>query len=191
MWSGGTIEALADAATDATSVWMTSDGILVGYASGAPDFVNARFRALFPNGQVPATPVIVVFPATAYASDEGEIPGTSVVPDWIDGLSAQTESRLREPYGYFATWPVIDGYAHLGDEGRAIVEARRASFEGQIGEPVPGSPVTQELNIGFEFVVASGSVIGVRFGQFEFFGAGAANRTLTLWIDTTSDKRLP
>src|SRR5690606_6878747 len=26
---------------------------------------------------------------------------------------------------------------------------------------------------------------------FEFFGAGAANRTLTLWIDTTSDKRLP
>src|SRR5690606_25149170 len=119
MWPGGTIEGLTDAAADASSVWVTSGGTLVGLVPHAPDFVNARFRALFPGGQVSATPVIVVFPATAYASDEGEIPGASVVPDWIDGLSAHTESRLREPYGYFATWPVIDGYALLGDEGRA------------------------------------------------------------------------
>lgn len=61
-WSGGTIDALIQAApANALSFWATVDGELVGYIKGAPDFVNARFMAAFPGGEIPAqTPMIVV-----------------------------------------------------------------------------------------------------------------------------------
>lgn len=191
LWSGGSVEALEDAASGMTSVWVASKGVLVGYHPGRPDFVNARFRALFPGGQVPSQPVVAILPPMPRAGDTGEIPFASVVPNWIDGLSTHTESHLRDPYDYFATWPVIDGYALLGDEGQASVEATREAFEQQIGEPVPGSPIIQELNISFDFIVASGSVIGLRFQQYEFFGAGGANLATTLWIDTSANERVP
>lgn len=63
-WSGGTVEAFEDAASEVTSAWVTSEGAFVGYHSGLPDFVNARFWALFPDGQVPSQPMVVVLPAT-------------------------------------------------------------------------------------------------------------------------------
>jgi len=190
MWTGGSLELLRDAASGMTSVWVTSDGAFVGYHPGNPDFVNARFRELFPGGQVPAQPMVVIVPAGAYADDSSVVPYASVVPDWIEGLDAHSESLLADPYNYFASWPVIEGYALLGDEAHATVEATRAAFAEQVGDPVPGSPIIQELNISFEFIVASGSVIGVRFDQFEFFGAGGANLATTLWIDTAANERV-
>src|SRR5690606_11375500 len=100
-WSGGTVEALEDAASGITSLWVTSEGAFVGYHPDAPDFVNARFWALFPDGQVPSLPMLAVLPETSYAGNSEVIAFASVVPDWIDGLSARSESRLREPYDYF------------------------------------------------------------------------------------------
>ncbi len=64
-WSGGSVEALEDAASEVTSVWVTSGGAFVGYHPDAPGFVNARFWALFPEGQVPSQPMVVALPAAA------------------------------------------------------------------------------------------------------------------------------
>ncbi|MDP3900898.1 MAG: hypothetical protein Q8Q38_00955 [bacterium] len=43
------------------SVWTTKEGRFVGYAVGAPSFVNAEFLQVYPEGQIPAgSPLLVV-----------------------------------------------------------------------------------------------------------------------------------
>lgn len=61
-WGGGTIGELEEAVPAATSFWVTHDGTPVSYIPSAPAFVNARFHALFPDGQLSPQPVIVVLP---------------------------------------------------------------------------------------------------------------------------------
>lgn len=52
MWSGGPTESLVAAAADqgcfVLSLWVTSEGRLVGYTAGAPSFVNQGWLALYP-----------------------------------------------------------------------------------------------------------------------------------------------
>jgi uncharacterized protein YkwD len=64
VWTGGTPESLVAAAgaqgCNATAGWAAVDGALVGYIHGAPEFVNADFRARFPDGSIPAGTALVL-----------------------------------------------------------------------------------------------------------------------------------
>jgi peptidoglycan/xylan/chitin deacetylase (PgdA/CDA1 family) len=120
-----------------------------------------------------------------------EIEYATVQPDWIPGLAARTDSKLGDPYHYFVTWPTIESFPLLGDEAGAQVNAWREDFEEPIGAPVPGSPIRQEFNVSYEFLVASGDVIGLRFQIFEFPGAGGANLSRTLWFDLQTQELVP
>ncbi len=55
-WSGGPVEALPAA----KSYWVTVNGSYRSYTPGAPDFVNARFLALYPDGLPAGTILLVV-----------------------------------------------------------------------------------------------------------------------------------
>lgn len=63
-WSGGTtaeiVEASADGGCLVSSTWSFIGGFPIGYLVGAPDFVNSRFLAVYPNAQVPAGPLLLV-----------------------------------------------------------------------------------------------------------------------------------
>lgn len=58
--NGGSVSRAA-ASVGAVSIFVTSDGALVGYVAGAPDFVNESFMRVAPGGQLmPGTPVLIV-----------------------------------------------------------------------------------------------------------------------------------
>jgi hypothetical protein len=60
-WDGGSVEQIGVTQPQVGSVWVTANGKLVGYLSGAPAFVNTAFLQKFPAGQIPAgTPVLAV-----------------------------------------------------------------------------------------------------------------------------------
>jgi len=79
IWEGGSVETLGIEQPQVASIWVSQNGVLVGYLVGAPTFVNASFLAQFPQGTLQAgtavlavvgapiaTPVPV--PATGYAA---------------------------------------------------------------------------------------------------------------------------
>jgi hypothetical protein len=49
---------IRDCALD--SIWSLVGGFPIGYLIGAPDFVNERYRDVYPNGEVPAGPLLLV-----------------------------------------------------------------------------------------------------------------------------------
>ena len=61
VYGGGSIEELDACASsmDVTSLYSLNDGEYVSYILGAPEFVNAAFRDLFPEGIPVATPLVV------------------------------------------------------------------------------------------------------------------------------------
>ncbi len=67
IWGGGGYDLLAAALGERDSVWVLVDGKFVGYALGVPDFVNARFRALFPT-DIEANTVLMVVRAKTPAT---------------------------------------------------------------------------------------------------------------------------
>lgn len=61
VWGGGTIDALvAQLPAGTTSVTVFADGRAVTFIPGAPEFVNAAFRALFADGVIPDRTILVV-----------------------------------------------------------------------------------------------------------------------------------
>lgn len=72
VWSGGTIDQLISTASDrgcaVVSVWSSVNGSLIGYISGAPSFVNLRWRTEVTAGALPAgTPLVIVCDAAGAA----------------------------------------------------------------------------------------------------------------------------
>ncbi|MEX2230301.1 MAG: transglycosylase SLT domain-containing protein [Dehalococcoidia bacterium] len=63
-WSGGKVEevrpAAAAAGCDATSVWVSEDGELIGYAFAAPTFVNAEFLGIADGGDLAPDSLLVL-----------------------------------------------------------------------------------------------------------------------------------
>ena len=61
VYAGGSVEALAACALEPglSALYALHEGEYLPYILGAPDFVNARFGALFPDGVPPATPLVV------------------------------------------------------------------------------------------------------------------------------------
>ena len=160
------------------AVALLAGGCLGGDSDATPSASPSPTREATP----PPSPTAEEYAVAEYAR---------VVPEWIEGLDTQAASRLRDPFNYYATWPVIDGYPLLGDELWAIIQAARAAFDEHLGPPLQGSLAMPEFNVSFEFIVASGSVIGVRLEQYEFFGAGGANLATTVWFDTAAHQRVP
>ena len=60
VYAGGSIEDLVACAEDrnVTALYVLDGGAFVSYILGAPDFVNAGFLELFPDGLPPITPLI-------------------------------------------------------------------------------------------------------------------------------------
>ena len=60
VWRGGSLATLLSRAPGAQSVWVFQDGRPYGYVIGAPDFVNARFNGIFPDGIVSTGTIVFV-----------------------------------------------------------------------------------------------------------------------------------
>ncbi len=75
-FEGGTVEDLIVCAEGrhVTALYVLDDGAYVSYIVGAPEFVNAGFRALYPGGVPALTPLVA-------ASDGPASPDASVGPD--------------------------------------------------------------------------------------------------------------
>lgn len=63
-WSGGPTSDIVQAASQQgcslNSVWSFVGGFPVGYLVGAPEFVNDRYLAVYPSGEVPGGPLLLV-----------------------------------------------------------------------------------------------------------------------------------
>ena len=61
VYAGGTVDDLGACmeSREIAAVYVLHDGEWVSYILGAPEFVNARFRELFPDGVPEATPLTV------------------------------------------------------------------------------------------------------------------------------------
>lgn len=138
-----------------------------------------------------STPTSTSTPPPTQPPEEVVPEFATVLPDWIEGLTARTDSHQGAPYRFFASWPHIEGYPRLADTLHELIEAERTPFAAQVGEPIERRVVLPELNISFEFLVASGDVIGVRLREYAFYGAGGADRSTTVWFDLARDEVVP
>ena len=60
-WGGGPLTlALATPGIHVRSLWVLQGGVATGYITGAPEFVNQAFLALFPGGSLPAGTLLAV-----------------------------------------------------------------------------------------------------------------------------------
>ncbi len=116
----------------------------------------------------------------------------TVVPGDIEGLQVITDSVQGDPYRYFATHPEIDGFPLLGDTLNAAIEAERMLFEDMRGpfEAVTAEAAGPSFNVSYEFLVASGDVLGVQLIYYEFFGANGIDRSATFWFDLEREEAL-
>ncbi len=96
-WGGGTVDALASAASlqgcDLASAWVFVGGNAIGDVVGAPAFVNAGFLAQFPGGDITANTILVVVCAAPAASAPGAV---ALAP----ALGGQTFDRPVELVAY-------------------------------------------------------------------------------------------
>ncbi len=118
----------------------------------------------------------------------------SIVPDWIAGLETVSDSKQGDPFPFFVTYPAIPGAAALNEalaeEVTRQIEAFAVLFPPGGPTPPPEMPAGPELNISFEFAVASGDVIGVRLLSYEFYGANGAETSTALWYDAATERAL-
>lgn len=85
VWSGGTVDQLIATASDrgcaVVSVWSSVNGSLIGYISGAPSFVNLRWRTEVTDGALAAgTPLVVVCDAGSAAPRPVPTPAPGPAP---------------------------------------------------------------------------------------------------------------
>ena len=71
VYEGGSLEDLAACAEDldVAALYVLAEGEWVSYVLGAPEFVNADFRALFPDGLGSVTPLVVKHEPPSQATD--------------------------------------------------------------------------------------------------------------------------
>jgi len=115
-----------------------------------------------------------------------------VPPTGITGLETITDSIQGDPYRYFASYPAIAGFPLLGETLGTLIAGERGRFEDLRGpfEPVPPEASGPSFNASFEFVVASGDVIGVQLLFYEFFGANGMDRSIVTWFDLATGEAL-
>ena len=71
VYEGGSIDDLEACAEDldVAALYVLAEGEWVSYVLGAPEFVNADFRALFPDGLGSVTPLVVKHEPPSQATD--------------------------------------------------------------------------------------------------------------------------
>ena len=79
LYEGGSVEDLDSCAQgrDVSAVYALVEGEYVPHILGAPEFVNAAFRELYPGGLAPATPLVTRYDRSSPDSDGGEGAGNS------------------------------------------------------------------------------------------------------------------
>lgn len=133
-WNGGSIVQAA-ATPGARSLWVTVEGRLEGYVVGAPAFVNAQFRARFPDGMLAAgTPIVVVIDAPADESPIAIVEGfladleLAAPPQSQEHALIRSLSRLTEAArARFSTSGELAGFLGVQDLPDAGVMLRLAS----------------------------------------------------------------
>lgn len=117
----------------------------------------------------------------------------TVIPTDVEGLTTSTDSLQGDPYRYFATHPEIETFPLLGATLNAAIAEERAAFEVARGpfDALPQGAAAPSFNASFDFIVASGEVIGVHMLYYEFYGANGIERSATFWFDLASGTALP
>lgn len=106
LYGGGSPEDLISrSGTDVASMWIITQGRLIGFTTGAPDFVNAEFRAALPGGNLPAGgPVILIVKTGSPA------PPTSIAAG-ATAAASPTPRATPSPSPFDPKRPVIEGLA--------------------------------------------------------------------------------
>ena len=141
-YEGGSIEELATCAEsrDIVALYALHEGVYVSNILGAPDFVNAGFVELFPDGLPPITPLV--------AASNG--------PPSADPFGDDLDSAAQQPWPECLRGTVVEGFSLVVYEGGSVGElvacARSADItalyalsEGEFVSYILGAPefVTQ------------------------------------------------
>ena len=142
VYEGGSVAELVSCAEsrDIVTLYVLHEGVYVSYILGAPDFVNAGFVELFPDGLPPITPLIA----------------TSNGPPSADPFGDDLDDGGRQPWPECLRGAVSEGFGLVVHEGGSVDEleacARSADItalyalsEGEFVSYILGAPafVTQ------------------------------------------------
>ena len=108
VYEGGSVEELVGCAEsrDIATLYALHEGVYVSYILGAPDFVNAGFIELFPDGLPPITPLI--------AASNG--------PPSADPFGDDLEGDEQQPWPECLRGPVAAGFSLVVYEGGSVDE---------------------------------------------------------------------
>ncbi|MBC9728942.1 polysaccharide deacetylase family protein [Streptomyces sp. TRM68367] len=115
-----------------------------------------------------------------------------VDPSRIKGLEIVNDSSEHSDCRWATSYPAVPGAAAMTAAMKKDVQRRLAAFLGtDRGDPSCGSAGSgsgqdtagRELNIGYDFLVASGDVVGVRLTTLDRTAAGDGTETKTYWYD--------
>ncbi|WP_220096482.1 polysaccharide deacetylase family protein [Streptomyces cyaneus] len=110
-------------------------------------------------------------------------PVRSVDPSKIKGLEIVSDSSEQSSCPYAASYPDVPGAEAMTATMKKDVEKRLADFRSQVCEGGEGDAEAREFNISYQFLVASGDVLGVRLTTQDASGAGSGVTTRTYWYD--------
>ena len=155
-WSGASTTEIVEAAAAedcyVSSTWAFIGGFPIGYVVGAPDFANASFLGVYPSGQVPAGPLLLVCRPTVVFS-----PGDNVA-----------ERVAAQPAGSdFLFSPGV--YRNV-----EITPRHGDSFRGEPGAILSGARVLRgfEAGDGFWSIGGQTSQLQAHGGCSNFLGQG-------------------
>ncbi|MEU9450545.1 polysaccharide deacetylase family protein [Streptomyces sp. NPDC048277] len=132
--------------------------------------------------------------ATQDARAQGTASGSSaavtgVDPSRIKGLDVVSDSSEHSACRYATSYPAVPGADAMTASMKKYVSGRLATFLGtgsggqSTGECTDGSGAGSELNISYQFLVASGDVLGVRLSTLDRASVGDGLSTTTYWYD--------
>jgi peptidoglycan/xylan/chitin deacetylase (PgdA/CDA1 family) len=106
-----------------------------------------------------------------------------VDPSKIEGLDIVTDSSEHSSCRYAASYPAVPGAETMTAAMKKDVEARLTVFRSGSCAGDSAADEARELNISYEFLVASGDVLGVRLTTRDATSAGDGLMTVTYWYD--------
>ena len=150
VYEGGSVAELVSCAEsrDIVTVYVLHEGVYVSYILGAPDFVNAGFVELFPDGLPPITPLIVGSNGPPSADPFADLDGGGQQP-WPECLRGDIA----------AGFSLVVSEGGGGDELEACAQSRDvaalyALSEGEFVSYILGAP--DFVNAGFLELFAEG-----------------------------------
>lgn len=109
----------------------------------------------------------------------------TVDPTKIEGLDIVNDSGNDRSCPWATSYPAVPGAEQMTAVMQGEVERR---LQGYV-EGGCGSGIELDLNIGFDFLVASGDVVGVRLTTQDPGAAGDGTETRTYWYDGEDARR--